>query len=230
MALSLAMFYVNCRNTSYKCLICHGRHYISVCEKLQTRTEGQGVVTGIKTSVVGKRSSSEVSISTGGSPTNVEKIIAGCKFVGGQGNSVLLQTVTAPVSFPCDSSVEIKARLIFDNCSQRSYVTSALKKELKLPVLGSQTFLLKTFGENTPKLQTCEVVQHCIRSLDCLNIYTTCYVVLQICHPVSCQVIDIAKAQYSYLQGLPLADNPTAKEQNEMPLTYWLALTNIGPS
>ena len=136
--------------------------------------------------------------------------------MGGQGNSVLLQTAIATVSSPCDSCVEIRAWLIFDNCSQRSYVTSALKKELKLPVLGSQTLLLKTFGENTPKLQTCEVVQLCIQSLDGLNIYSKCYVVPQICHPVSCQVIDIANAQYSYLQGLPLADNPTAEKQNEM--------------
>ena len=83
-------------------------------------------------------------------------------------------------------------------------------------MLGSQTLILKTFAESTPKLQTCEVVQLCKRSLDGLNIYTTCYVVPQICHPVSCQVIDIAKAQYSYLQGLLLDDNPTAEEQNEM--------------
>ena len=122
---------------------------MSICEKLQTRIEGQGVATGIKTAVVGKRSSSEVSVTTGGNPTDVEKVTTGCKFVGGQGNSVLLQTAIAPVSSPCDSSVEIRARLIFDNCSQRSYVTSAWKKELKLPVLGSQTLLLKTFGENT---------------------------------------------------------------------------------
>ena len=76
---------------------------------------------------------------------------------------------------------------------------------------------MKTFGENTPKLQTCEVVQRCTRSQDGLDIYTTCYV-LQICHPISCQVIDIAKAQYSYLQGLSLSDNPTAEQQNEMPI------------
>ena len=207
----------NCRNTSYKCLNCHGRHHISICEKLQATIEGQGVARGMKTTVLGKRSSSDVSVTTGGNPTNVEKVTTGCKFVGVQGNSVLLQTAIAPVSSPCDSSIEIRARLIFDSCSQRSYVTSALKKELKLPVLGSQTLLLKTFGENTPKLQTCEVVQLCIRSIVGLNIYTTCYVVPQICHPVSCQVIDTAKAQYSYLQGLPLADNPTVEEQNEMP-------------
>ena len=116
----------NCRNTGYKCLNCQGRHHISICEKLQTRIEGQGVATGIKTAVLGKRSSSEVSVTTGGNPTNVEKVTTGCKFVGGQGNSVLLQTAIAPVSSPCASSVEIRTWLIFDNCSQRSYVTSAL--------------------------------------------------------------------------------------------------------
>ena len=107
----------NCRNTSYKCLNCHGRHHVSICEKLQTRIEGQGVATGIKSAVLGKRSSNEVSVTTGGNPTNVEKVTTGCKFVGGQGNSVLLQTAIAPVSSPCDSSVEIRAWLIFDNCS-----------------------------------------------------------------------------------------------------------------
>ena len=71
----------NCRNTNYKCLNCHGRHHISICEKLQTRIEGQGVATGMKTAVVGKRSSSEVSVTTGGNPTNVEKVTTGCKWV-----------------------------------------------------------------------------------------------------------------------------------------------------
>ena len=82
----------NCRNTTYKCLNYHGRHHISISEKLQTRIEGQGVATGIKTTALGKRSSSEVSVTTGGNPTNVEKVTTGCKFLGGQGNSVLLQT------------------------------------------------------------------------------------------------------------------------------------------
>ena len=99
----------NCRNTNYKCLNCHGRHRISVCEKLQTRIEGQEVATGMKTAVVGKRSSSEVSVTTAGNPTDVEKVTTGCKFVGGQGNSVLLQTAIAPVSSLCESSVEIRA-------------------------------------------------------------------------------------------------------------------------
>ena len=66
----------------------------------------------IKTAVVGKRSSSEVSVRTGGNPTDVEKVTTGYNFVGGQGNSVLLQTAIAPVSSPCDSSVEIRAWLI----------------------------------------------------------------------------------------------------------------------
>ena len=103
-------------------------------------------------------------------------------------------------------------------------------------VLGSQTLLLKTFGEITPKLQTCEVVQLRIRSLDGLNIYST-YVVLQICHPVSCQVINITKGTvFIYLQGLHFADNPTDEEQNEMPIDilvgsdqYWSFIVK-GPS
>ena len=71
-------------------LNCHGRHHISICEKLQTRIKGQGVATGIKTTVLGKRSSSEVSVTTGGNPTNVEKVTTGCKFVGGQGKGLVI--------------------------------------------------------------------------------------------------------------------------------------------
>ena len=66
----------NCRNTSYNCLNCHERHHISI-EKLQRRTEGQRIAKAIRTAVVGERSSSEVSITTGENPANVEKLTTG---------------------------------------------------------------------------------------------------------------------------------------------------------
>ena len=78
------------------------------------------------------------------------------------------------------------------------------EKRTKTSSVGIPDTFIENTEDSTPKLQTSEVLQLRIWFLDGLNIYTICYGVPQICHPVSCQVIDIAMAQYSYLQGRPL--------------------------
>jgi len=52
----------------------------------------------------------------------------------------------------------VKARIILDSGSQRSYITKSLKDELSLPVECQETMLIKTFGSQDKKLQTCDAV------------------------------------------------------------------------
>ena len=40
----------------------------------------------------------------------------------------------------------VKARIILDSGSQRSYITNRLKDELSLPVECQETMLIETFG------------------------------------------------------------------------------------
>ena len=87
------------------------------------------------------------------------------------GNCVLLQTAKTDVSKCNDLNVWAAVRLMFDSCSQKTYITSKLKSELCLPVIGRETLLVKTFGELTPKLVTCDIVKMCVHTRDGLAFY-----------------------------------------------------------
>ena len=62
--------------------------------------------------------------------------------------SVLLQTATTEVVRPDNDTSSLSVRLVFDSCSQRSYITKNLKDRLKLPVIGRESLQIKTFGES----------------------------------------------------------------------------------
>ena len=79
--------------------------------------------------------------------------------------SVLLQTATAEVVRRHNDSSPLNTRLIFDSCSQRSFVTQAVKEKLQLPVVGRDSLLIKNFGESDATLRTCEILQVSIQTL-----------------------------------------------------------------
>ena len=99
----------------------------------------------------------------------------------------------------------MNAHMIFDSCSQRSYITSMTREQLNLPTVGKETLLIKTFGCDSASIKECDVVQLCVRALDGLNVYVTSYVVLVICSPGSNQQTQDTLEGYPYLQGLQFA-------------------------
>ena len=61
--------------------------------------------------------------------------------------AVLLQTAQAVVGQPGNSGQKVKARIVFDPCSQRTYVTQRLQKTLNLHPVGSDMLKITAFGE-----------------------------------------------------------------------------------
>ena len=74
-----------------------------------------------------------------------------------------MQTAIADVN-KCLVNVWAAVKLMFDSCFQKSYITNKLHSELRLPVIGRETLLVKTFGEVTPKLVTCDIVKMCVHT------------------------------------------------------------------
>lgn len=72
--------------------------------------------------------------------------------------TVLLQTATALASNE-DGTQTKKARILFDNGSQRSYVSNHLKSRLNLKPYKTEMLHLNTFGEQKYRKQRCEVVK-----------------------------------------------------------------------
>ena len=108
--------------------------------------------------------------------------------------SVLLQTATAEVMRPDNDNSLRNVRLVFNPCSQRAYVTQAVKEKLQLPYVGRDSLLIKTFGESDARLHTCEIVQVGIKTLCDTTVY------------IQQQSIQLTQFSYEHLRDLPLAD------------------------
>ena len=127
---------------------------------------------------------------------------------------ILLQTARAKAHSPHDDSLPQQSRILFDSCSQKSYVTSSLRKKLNLQPIGSKTVMIKTFGNEQLSMKKCDVVQLSIECADNLKVYIKAYEIDFICNPLSNQSIDVAVRNYPHLQDLELADVSLAPERD----------------
>ena len=145
-------------------------------------------------------------------------------------NSILIQTARANVKKPGSDQPGANSRIIFDSCSQRSYITEELQRTLHFPVAGQDTLLIKTFGEVSAKLQRCDIGQVAVETIDGMDVYVSTYVVPTICAPISHQIIQFTQKNYPYLHGLQLADNSHSSEELSVDLLigadfYWHFVT-----
>ncbi|XP_068761945.1 uncharacterized protein [Montipora capricornis] len=170
----------NCKS-SVKCFKCQGAHHAAICDSFEHTVSG---------------------------PEQVENVpnVSTSLYVDQYRGSVLLQTATAEVVRPHNDSSPLNVRLVFDSCSQRSYVTQAVKENLQLPVVGRDSLLIKRFGESDARLRTCEMVQVGIKTLCDTTVYIQAYVVPVICGPLTQQSTELTQSSYEHLRDLPLAD------------------------
>ena len=212
---------VDCKSNIY-CFICKQRHHTAICEyskpasDVRPNTANDNEFTA-HTANQGSRSRANQSnftpIQKQGNlslPESTMTMHINTK------TSILLQTAKGFISPPADPQRSEIARLIFDTGSKHSYISAKLKETLQLPIVGQETIAIKVFGDETGTLQTCEVVQFCVRSpYNDLSVYVRAYVVPVLCAPLSEQAINIAVYQYPHLAGLGLADYP-AKMNEEL--------------
>ncbi len=150
----------NCQ-TPVKCFKCQGSHHVSLCSKIEPRKDPK----------------QEEEKKTGVTP-------ALNMFVGQSRESVPLQTATINVVQPDNESYVQGCRLVFDSCSQRTYITDDLAHNLALPIIGRDSLLIKTFGENDARLHMCNIVQVGIKTEYGGTVYVRAYVVPVICGPL----------------------------------------------
>ncbi len=142
---------------------------------------------------------------------------------------VLLQTAVADVN--PGSKKSVKARLIFDSGSQRSYISNRIRNVLELPAIGMENLLIKTFGSEQELPKSCDVVKISLsKSGGGIHLYVDAFSVETICSPISKQKICVAKASYDHLTSFELADGCDGKV--DMPIDiligsdyYWQFIT-----
>ena len=89
-------------------------------------------------------------------------------------------------------------RVLFDNCSQQTFISEKLRKRLNLPTARKEKIMVKSFASTEHKLQILDVVALKIQGVNS-KFYNNieAVVVTTICSPLACQTIDLAKAQYT---------------------------------
>ena len=101
-------------------------------------------------------------------------------------------------------------RVLFDNGSQRSYITDSLKSKLGLTSMKRETIHLNTFGDSKYKTQKCHVFMLKFKSSEGQTFPISALNFRVICKPLGTRfdVLD-----YPHLQDLELADCPTNERQ-----------------
>ena len=121
---------------------------------------------------------------------------------------VLLQTAKSLV-YGREVKNKMLARIIFDNCSQRSYIKESLRSRLNLQKVGEKHVSIKAFGakKGETKLVDIVVVNVCKREHPEKIVKVRVLVVPLICLPVANQFIDNTKKRYPVLSEIQLADD-----------------------
>jgi len=177
------------------CLKCKGRHHQSICNT----PESSGLSDA--------RMANPCTSSKAQSETKAESTTATA--TKRQDGKILLQTATAHV-YSRNADEKIQVKLLFDNGSQRTYITEDLKKRLSLEVEGSENLNLNTFGSEQGKKMKCDRVSFKIALDNDSEVEISALTHPTICSPLGSS-IDLRL--YPHLQGLQLADRSTNSKE-----------------
>ena len=172
----------NCNSTA-KCYKCNGRHHISICEQPMKKDENS-------------KSDGTGDNSRNGQYSGVTTT---------QRSTTLLQTAQASVI--SDNGRSQKISLLFDSCSQKSYINDNIRQQLNLPLLRKERMIIKAFESINEGSRVIDVVRAKIQGINkSLTVDVELYVVPRICSPISSQTIELAQATYDHVIDLALAD------------------------
>ena len=98
------------------------------------------------------------------------------------------------------------SRVLFDNCSQRTYNTTSLKKKLKLRTIRKVNILIQRFASDEGHTEELDVVQLCLRGkIQKLNYYVEALCVPYICSPLKEHSVQEIQSQFNHLKELQLS-------------------------
>jgi len=196
-------------DSSKNCRYCHRRHHQSICE--QCPTIKREPVTPDKGGVTRLNTDQQFSVNNFASQVDGKRV-------------VLLQT--AHVEATGDRAT-IPVRVLLDNGSQLSYITTSVKTRLKLKPIQQERLSLNTFGSNSFTTRGYDVVRLTLQKpghSERLEITARTL-------PVICSNLPalVEPSKYAHLQTLDLADN-SANHQGGIDVLvgsdyYWQIVT-----
>ena len=181
----------NCKATR-NCRNCNKRHHQSICEQ------------SFKTSPTGNQASAVNHQSTQNETAVETSTVTNACNTRATKKTVLLQTARATAANQSNTR-STPVRVLFDNGSQRSYVTEELRRRLNLPTVKSERLNLNTFGNSKYRTQDRDLVKLHLRksgTADSIEITALTF-------PVICSALPskVNVEKYPHLEGLDLADD-----------------------
>ena len=122
----------------------------------------------------------------------------------------MLQCALVNVCNPIDTKFN-RTCVLFDSCSQRTYITTELQNRLQLTYLRTERLILKTFSSADGRLQDLNVYQLCVKGRNGVKVYVEALCVPYICSSLCPPSIVWIKNRYVYLRDLELAEPPTIR-------------------
>ncbi|KAK6181727.1 hypothetical protein SNE40_009524 [Patella caerulea] len=174
----------NC-NSIKLCPVCGRRHHVSICEVAhnQRNTNSSNLnpqASNFNPSGSVNQRQDNFRIAQRNNPSTC--MYNNSKPTIGHRSLVLLQTARAQTSNTTAPSNKIWARIIMDNGSQRTYITSKLRDALKLQTISRQFVRIRTFGAMELIEQEVDIVNCVIHNKDNSSTLIQAYVIPLISH------------------------------------------------
>ena len=143
--------------------------------------------------------------------------------------STILQTAMAKVENP-DSFSSRQCRILFDNCSQLSYVSPELCQKLNLMPKAYKDVAISVFGGKRSYNEHLPIVEVIVKGEKKENILVECFV-KDICSSLKNHKLNFIQSKFNHLKNIKLADsNPENKDLKVDILIgadfYWDFITN----
>ena len=142
---------------------------------------------------------------------------------------VLLLTGRTTICHPDDRNQSCGVRMLFDDCSQRTYVTNAVRETLQLPTIRTDRISVKVFGGHESSLKEVDIVQIRVIMRNGSSVYIEAASVSVVCSPLPDQQTKSAKLSYEHLRNLNISDYSDDKEKGIDILVggdyYWSIIT-----
>ena len=198
--------------SKYRCNHCDERHSACICT---TRLSAQTPSTKNKANVT---------------PAQTQQVTDTSVNLSDSSTKILLQTAKGVIYNPKNPNITMKARLILDSGSQRTYISTKLRNILNLESEGKCSMAIKTFGSNEDTIQTIDQVQFGVKVQGEPNLQLSALVVPLICQPLQGQTVSTTAKMYKHLQHLKLADFTSGENDSEVDILigsdeYWKIVT-----
>lgn len=182
---------VNVCSSKHRCRKCHRKHHTSLCPEGSTENQD----------------ATEEPVNTS---TTLNTIVSTATSLHLASNNIcLLKTALATVSA---SDIYVEANILFDEGSQRSFISKGLADCLQVLPHGSENLSISTFGTETSRVSKLEVATIHLHTLSGQTIPLTVLIVPTIAAPIQ-NLNKKTLADFPHLRGLHLAQPVTSTEQ-----------------